>query len=894
MSVSSDDVKSGNNVYSFEKLCDFEHSGGGYVNAVAFPSAPLAVSYVNAVAFHPSAPLAVSSSNSTNHNICIWNTSVTPWKCHQTLSEHSNNVCDVRFSPDGTKLASAADDTTVKIWQRVESVDGKTLEEQPNWTCVKTISCDGDVSGIGWSHDGSLLAATNYDQNSLIVWNTTTWEELHSISTPYNNGRRVKFSRDDSHIAVSSWDGKCVTIIDTSSWQAVQSLDGHTDTARSVCWLGQDASNVVTVSGDSKVRVWKASPLDNNMLKWKVEHELDACARVQDVSSYCGNPTMNGESVFATAADNGVKIWSVQSSDNSVKCVHELELTDASSIAINPSGDRLMVGTTHGHVHVWNISPSLGPSTAALPASLPDTAPLPTTAEMVSMAEMQSCFICKEDFYVDISEDKLCAVEAAQSEIATRVKHVIDHHHAHHCGCRHDGTPEAKTQCSWQFGGAASADSDTASRVHCFGNDITGSELALDWLAGDIVDTALVNRIVTSRDETTQRSVLHIRSDRMLPTPSDYPQHIHLPVLLHCGHVICRSCAHSCVEPHHNPRHDTLFGIVKCPFRCSRRSIFVADLGVEWLPLDVSRIRMLRDGKPQESQELQEGMKKGRNGTKRGTVHKCSVHKTRKATVYCTQPLCSDFPFMCSECNAQEHSSRNGQKHKRIPVSDTAAINELLTSKNPTQMSSSKCKTHGEPIVAVCYTDNETLCGVCVSNHSKHDTACFRTASRSIMNQAEQLQLESLIGASKASDHAAVVEEEYHQLLDKSTAVFTATIRKLQQKQQQVAFELARWRKMQVEDSKSLASEFSSITAQLLCQRSVLQPALDSASGKFMCVCVCVCARACVCVCVWLGGCGWVGVCVSGWVGVGVRCSDTAICVCVLYLPADIEHCFAH
>jgi WD40 repeat protein len=638
MSVSSDDVKSVNIIYSFQKLGDFEQSGRS-----------------EAVAFHPSAPLAVSCSNESDSNICIWNTSVTPWKCRQTLTEHSDGVCDVRFSPDGTKLASVSDDNTVKIWQCAESEsenesesesesgDSKTRlsDAQPSWTCVKSILCDGEMSGVGWTHDGSLLAATNYAQNTLVVWNTTTWEQLHSISTPDTDGYRVKFSRDDSHIAVSSWDSKCVKIIDTSSWQAVQSLHDHTDAAKSVCWLEQDATSVVTVSTDCKVRLWKASSLDsssNNAFEWKLQHELDAGAPINDVASYCGNPTLNGESVFATAADNGVKIWSLQSSDNTVKCVHELKLTSAYSIAINPSGDCLMVGTTHGHVHVWNISPSLACLIPPLPASLPDAAPLPTTADVLSMAEMQSCFICKEDFYVDISEDKLCAVEAAHSEIATRVKHVIDHHHAQHCGCRHDSTPEAKTQCSWQFGGAASADSDTASRVHCFGNDITDSELTLDWLAGDIVDTALVNRIVTSRDETTQRSVLHIRSDRMLPTPSDYPQHIHLPVLLHCGHVLCRSCAHSCVEPHHNPRHDTLFGVVKCPFRCARRSIFVADLGVEWLPLDVSRIRMLRDRK------LQDDHKK--TGKKRNTSYKCSEHKRRKATVYCADSHCSDFPFM--------------------------------------------------------------------------------------------------------------------------------------------------------------------------------------------------------------------------------------------------------
>ena len=37
-----------------------------------------------------------------------------------TLNEHSGNVNSIAFSPDGTLLASASDDSTIKLWHVTE------------------------------------------------------------------------------------------------------------------------------------------------------------------------------------------------------------------------------------------------------------------------------------------------------------------------------------------------------------------------------------------------------------------------------------------------------------------------------------------------------------------------------------------------------------------------------------------------------------------------------------------------------------------------------------------------------------------------------------------------------------------------------------------------------
>ena len=41
---------------------------------------------------------------------------VTKFKCLKTLEGHSDWVESVAYSPDGTKIISGSDDTTIKIW----------------------------------------------------------------------------------------------------------------------------------------------------------------------------------------------------------------------------------------------------------------------------------------------------------------------------------------------------------------------------------------------------------------------------------------------------------------------------------------------------------------------------------------------------------------------------------------------------------------------------------------------------------------------------------------------------------------------------------------------------------------------------------------------------------
>ena len=105
----------------------------------------------------------------------------------QKLEGHTSSVQAIAFSQDGSLLASASADKTVRLWN---PVTGQEVQKLEGYT--------SSVQTVVFSQDGSLLASTLYDQ-TVRLWNPATGQEVQKLE---NVGRSttLNFTNDNQNL----------------------------------------------------------------------------------------------------------------------------------------------------------------------------------------------------------------------------------------------------------------------------------------------------------------------------------------------------------------------------------------------------------------------------------------------------------------------------------------------------------------------------------------------------------------------------------------------------------------------------------------------------------------------------------------------------------------------
>ncbi len=251
-----------------------------------------------------------------------------------SLNRHSSAIADARFSPNGTKIATALwNDKTAKIWdlksgQLLHTLSGHTnfvrkVSFSTDSKKVLTIGWEGvvivwdvfsgqmihilseknnDIYAAGFSHDGKSVVTVS--QSALEIWDIISGHITQKFSTLAIND--AQFSSNDSKIVAATYDHKAI-ILDVKTGNRLVSLKGHIGEIKSVNFSPDD-TKAVTTTGDNytintkdfTARIWDAG---TGTLLSTLKHPESVFQAIF---------TADGSKLVTSCTDGIARIWDVK------------------------------------------------------------------------------------------------------------------------------------------------------------------------------------------------------------------------------------------------------------------------------------------------------------------------------------------------------------------------------------------------------------------------------------------------------------------------------------------------------------------------------------------------------------------------------------------------------
>ncbi len=234
----------------------------------------------------------VITQGETSFFIRLWDVEA-PVQPILSLPAQSGVVETVRWSNDGTRIATASTAGWVRIWS---AIDGSLIREFPHNQGLETSKLQ-DVKWAEWIRNDLHLLTWSRDGTARL-WNTKTWQP---VTTMQHNSPilHAEWNNAQSRLLTGCEDGS-IRLWNLYTGELIARYDGHTSAISLLSW-SQDESNILSADQDGFVRIWDATT--NKALRSFFGHAGGITSAVWNKDE---------TQLLTTSEDGTARIWDVE------------------------------------------------------------------------------------------------------------------------------------------------------------------------------------------------------------------------------------------------------------------------------------------------------------------------------------------------------------------------------------------------------------------------------------------------------------------------------------------------------------------------------------------------------------------------------------------------------
>ncbi len=177
---------------------------------------------------------------------------------HREIHAHRQAITDVAFAPDGMALATCSEDGTASLW-KLTGEDAPVIltaltPAVENADEKKENSDVGHINGVAFSPDGTQLATAHSD-GTVRVWSLPAGRELIILRGHEASVFRVDFSPDGQYLVSGSRD-ESLRLWEVKTWNERVVIADHSGFVTDVKFHPHDSRRLASSGADRTVRLW--------------------------------------------------------------------------------------------------------------------------------------------------------------------------------------------------------------------------------------------------------------------------------------------------------------------------------------------------------------------------------------------------------------------------------------------------------------------------------------------------------------------------------------------------------------------------------------------------------------------------------------------------------------